>query len=167
MRALLQGYRLQQALGTNRMTLRRALAEMMPTAPLKGRQFESLLDDAARMSPEAMVGFLQALHRWNVEDELPKLRVRTLILSGGKDVLVPTAALAPMAQMLPRGELLVWSDVGHSPQLEQPDAFVHLLAASAKRSPVMRLRTWLWGVGQRMTGAPDLLAGFDESIGAE
>jgi hypothetical protein len=34
--------------------------------------------------------------------------------------------------------------VGHSPQVERPDEFVRLLVAAARRSPLMRLRTWWW-----------------------
>jgi len=52
---------------------------MMPAAALDTATTESLLADAARMSPDAVVGFLQALHRWNVEAELPRLHVPTVI----------------------------------------------------------------------------------------
>jgi len=38
-----------------------------------------------------------------------------------------------MARLLPSGDLVVWPDAGHSPQLERPDQFVALLAASARR----------------------------------
>jgi pimeloyl-ACP methyl ester carboxylesterase len=133
MDALRSSYRMHRSLGTNRWMLRRALPEMMPAASLDAAVTESLLADAARMSPDAVVGFLQALHRWNVEAELPGLRVPTVILWGAKDVLVPRAGLEKMAGLLPCGELVVWPDAGHSPQLERPDQFVALLAVSARR----------------------------------
>ena len=132
MAALRSSYRMQRALGTNRWMLRRALPEMMPVASLDAAVVESLLADAARMSPDAVVGFLQALHRWNVEAELPGLGVPTVILWGAKDALVPHAAMEKMASLLPRGELVVWPDTGHSPQLEHPDQFVALLEVSAR-----------------------------------
>ena len=153
MAVLHSSYRLHHALGTNRLMLRGALAKMMPTATLDRTEIESLLGDAARMSPDAVVGFLQALHRWNVAAELGGLRVPTLILAGGKDVLVPAAALEEMAQLLPRGRLMVWPEVGHSPQVERPDEFVRLLVTSARRSPVMRLRTWLWRLRRPLNGS--------------
>lgn len=143
MAALRSSYRLQRALGTNRWMLRRALAEMMPAASLDPAVAASLLADAARMSPEALVGFLQALHRWNVEAELPGFQVPTVILWGARDVLVPRAALQKMARLLPRGELRVWPDVGHSPQLERPDRFVALLAESPRPHLGKRLRLLL------------------------
>jgi hypothetical protein len=47
---------------------------------------------------------------------------------------------------------VVWPEVGHSPQVERPDEFVRLLLTSARRSPVMRLRTWLWRLRQLNRG---------------
>jgi pimeloyl-ACP methyl ester carboxylesterase len=140
--------RFHHALGTNRLMLRGALARMMPSARMDGPEFEALLADAARLSADAVVGFLQALHRWNVADELGTLRVPTLILAGGRDELVPRAALEEMARLLPRGRLKVWPDVGHSAQVERPDAFVRLLERAARRSPIMWARTWLWRAGR-------------------
>ena len=144
MAVLQSSYRWHRALGTNRLMLRGAIARMMPSAALKRAEIESLLRDAARMKPVAVVGFLQALHRWDVAGELGGVRVRTQILAGAKDALVPAAALDETARLLPRGRLVIWPDVGHSPQVERPDEFVRLLQATARRSLRMRLRTWLW-----------------------
>jgi len=143
MAALRSNYRMQRSLGTNRWMLRRTLPELMPAASLDPALAEALLTDAARMSPDAVVGFLQALHRWNVEAELASLRVPTVVLWGARDVVVPRAGLEAMARLLPCGELVVWPGVGHSPQLERPDQFVALLAASARRLLGKRLRLLL------------------------
>ena len=144
--------------------LRGVLAEMIPAAALDTAEFDSLLGDAGRMSADAVVGFLKALHRWNVVSELGALRVPTLVLAGGKDVLVPIAALEQMAQLLPRGRLVVWPEVGHSAQVERPDEFVRLLVTSARRSPVMRLRTWLWRLRQPNRGVPLPGSGANEAL---
>ena len=138
--ALRESYRVQRVLGTNGVFLRRALARMMPAADLEPRQFEALLDDAARMPPEAVVGFLQALDAWNVEIELASLDVPTLILAGGKDVLALAADLERMARALRHGKLVVWPEVGHTPQLERPGEFVRLSIAWATRA---RKTLWL------------------------
>lgn len=143
MAALRSSYGMHRAMGTNRWMLRPALAEMMPAASLDASQAAALLADAARMSSEAMVGFLQALHRWNVEAELPRLRVRTVILWCALDVLVPRSGLERLAALLPCGELVIWPEVGHSPQIERPDSFVALLASAVRPAPVRRLRAWL------------------------
>lgn len=144
MALLRSSYRVHHALGTNRLMLRPGLARMMPGATLDRADARSLLGDAARMSPDAVVGFFQGLHRWNVVDELSALRVPTLVLAGGKDRLIPVAALEETAELLPRGRLVVWPGVGHSPQVERPDAFVDLLRIAARRSLVTRIWTWLW-----------------------
>jgi pimeloyl-ACP methyl ester carboxylesterase len=144
MAVLHSSYRVHHALGTNRFMLAGPLAKMMPSATLDRVDARALLGDAARMSPDAVVGFFQALHRWNVVDRLRALTVPTLVLAGGKDALIPVAALEEAAELLPRGQLMVWPGVGHSPQVERPDAFVELLREAARRSLVMRLRTWLW-----------------------
>jgi pimeloyl-ACP methyl ester carboxylesterase len=142
MAALQSSYRLHRSLGIHRLMLRQALPEMMPAASLEPGMAEALLADAGRMSPDALVGFLQALHRWNVEAELHRLRVPTTILWGTGDVLVPRAGLEEMARLL-GGKLLVWPDVGHSPQLERPDRFVEVLAAEVRGLYRKRLRRWL------------------------
>jgi pimeloyl-ACP methyl ester carboxylesterase len=74
---------------------------------------------------------------------LPGLRVPTTIVWGAKDVLVPRAGLEKMARLLPSGDLVIWPDAGHSPQLERPDAFVALLAPSARRVLGERVRLLL------------------------
>ena len=132
--ALRQGYRVHSALGTNRPMLRQALAKMMPTATVDAALFEALLDDAVRVRAEAVGGFLQALDDWNVEEELLEFDVPTLIVGGGKDVLVPLAELERMASLMRHGELRAWAEVGHSPQLERPDEFMELLIAWTARS---------------------------------
>jgi pimeloyl-ACP methyl ester carboxylesterase len=143
MAALRSSYRMHRTLGTNRLMLRRALPEMMPAAALDPAVAESLLADAARLSSDTVVGFLQALHRWNVEAELPGLRIPTLILWGAKDIVVPRAGLEQMARLLPLADLVVWPDTGHSPQLERPDRFVASLAVSIRNSRRKRLRRLL------------------------
>jgi pimeloyl-ACP methyl ester carboxylesterase len=132
--ALREGYRVHSMLGTNRVMLRRALPNMMPGAAIDPPLFEALLDDAARIRPETVVGFLQALDDWNVEQDLQRLEVPTLIFAGGKDTLVATEDLERMARLMPSGELLAWPGVGHSPQLERPEEFMESLMAWLARS---------------------------------
>lgn len=154
MDALRSSYRMHRSLGTNRWMLRRAIPEMMPSASLDPALANALLADAARMSPDAMVGFLQALHRWNVEAELPGLRIPTVIVWGAKDELVPRAGLEKMASLLPCGELVIWPDAGHSPQLERPDQFVALLGERLRLLPGRAMRWWRLLSGASCCGAP-------------
>jgi pimeloyl-ACP methyl ester carboxylesterase len=159
MAVLHSSYRVHQALGTNRFLLGGTLSRMMPSATLDRADAKALLGDAARMSPDAVVGFFQALHRWKVVDQLRALHVPTVVLAGGKDALIPVAALEETAELLPRGRLMVWPGVGHSPQVERPDAFVELLQDAARRTLVMRLWTWLWLARRGLARLPSRAAG--------
>ena len=71
--------------------------------------------------------FLSALHR---------ISCPTLILQGERDRLVPVAAARAVAAMRPDWTLQVFSDIGHIPQLEDPDL---CLAA---------VEVWLEGAGK-------------------
>jgi len=119
-------YRLLRTLRVNRSLLRQGLIQLTPTLTHDDK-FAVLVDDAARMAPEAIVGYIRALDTWNVQAELNKLQLPVLILWGKRDILVSRAALERTAKGLSRGRLVTWSDVGHSPQLEQPDRSLHLL----------------------------------------
>ncbi len=147
-------FRMHSAFGTKRMMLKSALADLMPTAPDEGPMFEALVDDAVRMMPEAAVAYYKALHRWNVERELRRISMPTLVLACGKDAIVPRAALEKTAGLLPRGELVEWPHVGHSPMIESPDAFIELVIGFCVReSWWARVWTFLWLFWSRVVSA--------------
>lgn len=158
-------YRVQTAWGANRSMLRDALADLMPTIPDKGPMFDALVEDATRMIPEAVVGYLKALHRFNVERELRRIvDVPVLVLAGGKDVLVPRGALERTAQLLPRGELVEWPHVGHSPMLEAPYDMARLVVDfSTRQSLVLRVWTWVWLLFMTQLLQPRRLAHVEEA----
>ena len=114
-------------LGILRRYLRRALVRMAPYAEQNG-YFETLVDDAVRMSPEAMVGHLSSLLTWDVQAELGKLRMPVLILRGTEDNLVPLDALERTVRGLKRGKLVTREKMGHAPLIEDPDFFVKILS---------------------------------------
>ena len=118
--------RLFHMMGADRLLIRRALMRMAPTLDYD-KEFEVLVDDACRLAPQAIPGFVQALDTWNVQPYLKNLRLPVLILLGDQDILIPKEALKRTARSLPHGKLVIWGDVGHSPQLEQPDRFVQIL----------------------------------------
>lgn len=135
-------FRLLRHLGANRALLRSALTRLAPTLP-HDQAFVTLVSDAARMAPEAVVGHIQTLDSWNVEAELPKLRLPVLVLAGGRDVLVFPDALERLSSALRRGRMVVWPDVGHAIQLEQPDRFVTLIREFIDYHSVAWWRRWI------------------------
>lgn len=135
-------YRLLRHLGTNRPLLRRALLRLAPSLRYDGA-FIELVSDAARMAPQAVVGHLQALDEWNVEGRIRELRMRTLVVGGARDVLIGADELARFCRRLRRGRLVIWPDVGHAVQLEQPGRFIALINAFIAYTTAPWWRRWL------------------------
>jgi branched-chain amino acid transport system permease protein len=126
-------YRMLRHLGANRPMLRQALMRLAPTLDYDNA-FIELVSDAARMAPQAVVGHLQALDAWDVQTRLRSLRLPVLIVGGQQDVLVAADDLRDFARRLPRGRLIIWADVGHAVQLEQPRRFVSVLFRFLERA---------------------------------
>jgi branched-chain amino acid transport system permease protein len=135
-------YRLLRHLGANRALLRQALMRLAPSLAYD-HAFIELVSDAARMAPQAVVGHLQTLDTWNVRPRLRSLRVPTLIVGGARDVLVEANELWHFGRQLRRARVLIWPDVGHAVQLEQPQRFVTTLEQFVKRIGRPWWRQWL------------------------
>lgn len=137
-------YRLLRHLGANRALLRQALMRLAPTLAYD-HAFIELVSDAARMAPQAVVGHLQTLDAWNVQPRLRSLRVPALIIGGAHDVLVESDELWHFGRRLRRARVLIWPDVGHAVQLEQPRRFVATLGRFVGRVGRPWWRRWLCG----------------------
>lgn len=145
-------YRLLRSLKANRPLLRQALKRMIPSVDYDDG-FDALVDDAARMAPEAVVGFLQTLAVWNVQAELGRLAAPALVLWGDRDVVIPRLGVERTVAALPHGRLVIWADVGHAPQLEQPDRFTWLLLELTSQDPAilgLRRPPWLRHLRERL-----------------
>ncbi len=121
--ALVGFLHLGHAFGAVEAELRRGLANMMPTAHMSKAEFDSLVDDAKSMDPALVARVYNALHRWDARETAQHVKVPTRVLAGGRDSLVPRHALELLAAQL-KVTLEVWPEVGHSPMIEQPEAFV-------------------------------------------
>lgn len=56
-------------------------------------------------------------------DLLPGLKVKTLILAGSEDALIPNSESESMARIIPGAKLKILEQVGHLPPLEAPEIF--------------------------------------------
>lgn len=137
--AMHSAFRLSGNLGNSRKMLQRALMRMLPSGSGDG-DFESLVDDAARMSHHAAVGHIQTLNAWDVQENLAGLKLPVMIVGGQYDRLIPPAALQQTARMLPNGRLIIWPKVGHAPQLERPERFLKILLKFIEQSSAGPLR---------------------------
>jgi pimeloyl-ACP methyl ester carboxylesterase len=106
--------------------VRKALAGAIASLP-RDDALEALVQDIERVPPRVVRGYARALDEWNVEGQLGRVTVPVLILWGRKDFLIPYAGLKRTTDSLPQGQLVTWPDVGHVPQLEEPERFVRLL----------------------------------------
>lgn len=65
----------------------------------------------------------------DLSGELGAVRAETLVLWGGRDLLVPVRTGKVLASRLPRAQLQVIGEAGHTPMLEAPAAFRAALGA--------------------------------------
>lgn len=81
------------------------------------------------------IGPLRALRTFRhgldhrIEDDLPFLRVPTLVVRGGRDPIAPQAWAEEVARTLPNGRLAVLPGVAHAANIHAPDALVRAIRA--------------------------------------
>ena len=66
--------------------------------------------------------------RWRYQEMMASVRVPVLLLGGEADRLVPVAAMRQAAARNPGWDTVILPGVGHTPQLEVPDAVTGKLA---------------------------------------
>lgn len=69
---------------------------------------------------------LHAMMNFDSREWLDKIRVPCLVLAGRDDVLVPTSQSERLAKAIAGAEYYFFDNVGHVPQLEQPELFNQL-----------------------------------------
>ena len=121
-------YRHLQAAHRDRSIMSTVLAALMPNldldVPSNRTWFELLVDDAIRMDKRSMDGLTRALERWSVADRIGQLQVPVLLIRGNDDEIVPHhQALAALRSTTLANNLEVIRGAGHSPMIENPEAF--------------------------------------------
>ena len=61
-------------------------------------------------------------------DQLPTLTMPTLVISGGRDYVLPARQAQAAVDRLPHGLLALFADCGHLPHVECPDRFATVLS---------------------------------------
>jgi pimeloyl-[acyl-carrier protein] methyl ester esterase len=69
------------------------------------------------------------LDEFDVRDELPRLQVPSLWISGRRDRLVPSGAMPAAAALAPGGRSEVIAHAGHAPFLGATDQVAQLIAS--------------------------------------
>lgn len=84
-------------------------------------ELSSLLDEAAmQAASNALAGF-------DLRGELPHVTAKSLVISGGHDVLNPPEDGRACAQLIPRCEYVVFDGAGHFPGAEVPREYFDVL----------------------------------------
>lgn len=101
--------------------------------PRRGAFAKALVQDALAASPGIYLAFSRAVTRWNVEAELPSLKIPIILVWGRKDRIMPPSIGHRYLRLIPQCEMLLVPDAGHSPHLERPNAFASVVNLFVKR----------------------------------
>ncbi|RIV36739.1 alpha/beta fold hydrolase [Micromonospora radicis] len=82
--------------------------------------------------------FGQNMPRYDLKPKLPSITCPTLVTVGRHDWRTPVAASQAIADLVPHGELVVFENSGHSPQLEEPELFQQVVREFLSRVGVLR-----------------------------
>lgn len=63
--------------------------------------------------------------KYTLRDQVARIQNLTRAMWGTKDNVVPLRTSAPAIQQMPHAEIVTFAGAGHSPHMEQPDAFAH------------------------------------------
>jgi pimeloyl-ACP methyl ester carboxylesterase len=92
------------------------------------RAYEAWMDARRHQEPATAYGAEGAFDPETTRTALARLEVPVLVVAGGRDAGNPTPAMAQVAALFPQGELAVQENGGHFPWVDDPAAFVDLVA---------------------------------------
>ena len=79
------------------------------------------LSQMSKMSPELFLELLQQAARHSSEDIMPRVRVPSLIMAGGKDTFIPLATMREVAFSIPGAQWVVIPEASHALPAEYPE----------------------------------------------
>lgn len=108
-----------------RPTMDRWLGESFKTgAP---QQYEAVVETMRGMSPVGYAGCCAALREADQRGELPRIKARTLVITGSADLATTPSVAQGLAQGLADAQVAVVENAGHLSNIEQPAAFNRLV----------------------------------------
>lgn len=81
----------------------------------------------------------QEIRRWNIDDELPKINIPTLIFRGEKDMLISKSSTDFLYKKIPNSKYVTIKKTGHCPLFEKPKIFNEVLINFLKNEPLRNL----------------------------
>ena len=119
-RGTLEGFLALEALGS-------------ASAQVELRKLRAQAFERGEPSPRALQEGLVLLDELDLRDELPRLQVPSLWVSGRRDRLVPAGAMPAAAALAPGARSVVIDDAGHAPFLGAADAVAGEVDAFMRR----------------------------------
>lgn len=92
----------------------------------------------AETRPPVLYGDFLACDGFDVSDDLPRLKTRTLVLVGKQDRMTPLKYSQALADVIPNARLQIVPDAGHMLMLEQPAEVASALADFLTTIPYQR-----------------------------
>ena len=83
----------------------------------------------SRISADAYRAALECLVTFDLRDQLGRIQVPTLLISGSEDTTAPARVMAKMAEQIPDAQHVCIDGVGHLANVEDPPAFDAALRA--------------------------------------
>lgn len=121
-------YRHLQAARRDRSIMSTILAYLMPHLDLNAESnrewFARLVNDATIMDGRTVDGLTRALETWSAHERIGRLQVPLLLVRGQDDEIIPHhQALTVLRSTTLANNLEVIRGAGHSPMIENPEAF--------------------------------------------
>ncbi len=86
--------------------------------------------------PFAFQRQLEATYTLKTWDRLPHIKAPTLVITGGKDVLIPARNSELLAERIPRAKLHIIANAGHAFATEGRDEFLRVFVPFVKAHPM-------------------------------
>ena len=103
---------------------------ILTTLPLTNAQKERVVEDSLRGAPAARRAWPTQAMLEDIRSDARRINVPTLVLSGERDQVDPTARLREeLLPCIPDSQLQILSQVGHLPMLEAPDVVARAIRA--------------------------------------
>jgi L-proline amide hydrolase len=109
----------------------RHVCRVLPRPPEVERSFAAIASDPTvyfTMNGPSEFHVIGSLKTWSIIDELHKIAVPTLLISGRHDEAAPST-VQPYADRIPNVRWHVFEDSSHMPHVEERDAYMSLVNA--------------------------------------
>jgi pimeloyl-ACP methyl ester carboxylesterase len=89
--------------------------------PLPDAFFEGIVDESVKLPARLWRDVFDGLLAYDDAADLGRIAAPTLLISGDRDAIFPTADVHRLAAIIPHATLTIYPETGHSPNWERPE----------------------------------------------